>query len=65
MQEDLHLFKILWILTPVLVGSVGWFIIRNVNRIERDIDDNYERIQNIDHRLTRIEAEHQVRHRND
>jgi len=65
MQEDLYLFKILWILTPVLVGSVGWFIIRNVNRIERDIDDNYERIQNIDHRLTRIETEHQVRHRND
>ena len=60
---DIYLFKILWILTPILVSIVGWFVIRNVARIEKDIDRNNEKIDNIDHRLTELEAEHRVHHK--
>jgi hypothetical protein len=60
---EVLIYKVLWVFTPVMVSIIGWFVIRNVNRIERDIDRNNEHIQDVDHRLTVIESEHRLHHK--
>jgi hypothetical protein len=56
-QEAVLLYQIVGLVSPVLVGVIGWFIVRNVNRVERDIDGNTEVIDQHSLDITRLNGE--------
>jgi hypothetical protein len=54
---EIPVYEIIRLSTPVVVGIIGYLIVRNTRSIERDIDRNYTNIKEHDGRL----ADHEVR----
>ena len=54
--SEMALYKILWILTPTLLTVVGFFICKNIARIEGDIKKNTHRINKMDTRVDKIDG---------
>ncbi len=50
MQETI-LFKILWILTPCLVGIIGFFIVRSMAKTDSDVNKLFEHIEKLNNRI--------------
>lgn len=54
---EIPVYEIIRLSTPIVVGIIGYLVVRNTRSIERDIDRNYTNIEKHDDRL----ADHEVR----
>lgn len=69
MENAGALNQILWILTPMLVGVIGFFIVRIMGKTDRDVTDLYghveklhTRIDESEEKLNCLQGEHNAFH---
>jgi hypothetical protein len=63
--------QILWILTPMLVGIIGFFIVRSMGKTDRDVTDLYGHVEKLhtriddgEEQMNQLIGEHNMAHGN-
>ena len=56
-QTVSSLNQILWVLTPVLVGALGFFIVRSMDKTSKDVDSLYKFVEKHDNRISEAEGD--------
>lgn len=57
MSETLLLNQILWVVTPLLVGIVGFYIVRSMGKTDADIKDLFDHIEKLHSRINLVESD--------